>query len=54
MDADHDGAYKPQCTDDDNHVMSTIATFPREAVKASNPWKFSPCSVDAFGAYLDT
>lgn len=53
LDADHDGAYK-DCSDDTSNVMSTIASFPREAVRASNPWKFSTCSVDAFGAYLDT
>ncbi|KAL8562030.1 hypothetical protein ACOMHN_031801 [Nucella lapillus] len=53
LDADHDAMYE-HCSDEDSHVMSTIATFPREESRASNPWQFSPCSVDAFGAYLDT
>ena len=53
IDADHDSTYR-ECSDDSSHVMSTVARFPLYASRASNPWLFSPCSVDAFGAYLET
>lgn len=53
LDADHDSNYRT-CSDSTNNVMSTVASFPTAVEKASNPWKFSPCSVDAFGAYLQS
>ncbi|RUS88011.1 hypothetical protein EGW08_004177 [Elysia chlorotica] len=53
LDAEHDANYR-SCSDLSANVMSTQAVFPKEPRLVSNPWKFSSCSVDAFGAFLET
>ncbi|XP_012943732.1 metalloprotease mig-17 [Aplysia californica] len=52
LDAEHDNNYRT-CSDVSANVMSTQAVFPTEVTALSNPWKFSQCSVSAFGIFLD-
>ncbi|KAK3766335.1 hypothetical protein RRG08_044524 [Elysia crispata] len=53
LDAEHDANYRA-CSDVSANVMSTQAVFPTTPGRVSNPWRFSACSVDAFGAFLET
>ncbi|GFR91830.1 zinc metalloproteinase-disintegrin-like EoMP06 [Elysia marginata] len=53
LDAEHDANYRA-CSDLSANVMSTQAVFPTDPGRLSNPWRFSACSVDAFGAFLET
>ncbi|BFZ21326.1 hypothetical protein BsWGS_24365 [Bradybaena similaris] len=41
------------CSDKDQYVMSTVFSSPVPAGNEGNPWRFSPCSIKSFKAYLD-
>ncbi|GFO26543.1 hypothetical protein PoB_005304800 [Plakobranchus ocellatus] len=53
LNAEHDANYFT-CSDATANVMSTQAVFPKDTRRVSNPWCFSGCSVDAFGAFLNS